>query len=125
MEYLFEYNDIFFFKVQQKLFYFLTVSDENSEKNVFINKDFYDEIIKKNYLEIKDPQVNTCYNVFDNRNGNSGYNSYGKGIEDSMNKPDKNRYFLILLKKITIFFFLINYYESIKLFIKYKLFIYE
>jgi len=89
MDYLFQYNDIFFFKIQQKLFYFLTVADDNSDKNVFINKDFYDEIIKNHYLDIKTPYPNN--NDYDNKNGNSNYNSYGNVIKNGINnKPEKN-----------------------------------
>jgi len=95
MDYLFQYNDIFFFKIQQKLFYFLTVADDNSDKNVFINKDFYDEIIKNHYLDIKTPYPNN--NDYDNKNGNSNYNSYGNVIKNGINnKPEKNRYFLFI-----------------------------
>eukprot|EP00833_Pecoramyces_ruminatium_P006729 jgi/Orpsp1_1/1180761/evm.model.c7180000074572.1 len=89
MDYLFQYNDIFFFKIQQKLFYFLTVSDDNSDKNIFINKDFYDEIIKNNYLEIKGPYPNNDMNC-DNKIGGSNYNSFEKSINENMNKRDKN-----------------------------------
>jgi len=82
MESIFEDNDIFFFKVQQKLFYFLTAFDDKSEKNVFINKDFYDEIVKKNYLEIQEPQVLSYAKIYDNKNGSSSNDLYEKAIED-------------------------------------------
>ncbi|OUM63872.1 hypothetical protein PIROE2DRAFT_20617 [Piromyces sp. E2] len=99
MDSLFQNSDIFFFKIQQQLFYLLTISDDNPEKNVFVNKDYYDEIIKKNYLAIKDVSPNNNNDNNNNNNNNNGYdnsiqdknyNSY-KNKYDNLSQPDRNR----------------------------------
>jgi len=91
MDSLFQNSDIFFFKIQQQLFYLLTISDENPEKNVFVNKDYYDEIIKKNYLAIKDVSPNNYNNNgYDNSIQNKNYKGYNSGY-DGLNQPDRDR----------------------------------
>ncbi|ORX87038.1 ankyrin [Anaeromyces robustus] len=92
MDSLIQYSDLFFFKIQQKLFFLLTVSDDNPEKNVFVSKEFYDEIIKKNYLEVKDKYITNYDNASDASKSNGSIQNYNVNNRNiyEINRLDNN-----------------------------------
>jgi len=89
MDSIFQYSDIFFFKIQQRLFYLLTISDDNPNKNVFVSKEYYDEVIKKNYLVIKDVYYDK-YEDYDSKSSNTSQ-SKNYSYRNNYNTLDINR----------------------------------
>ncbi|ORX59998.1 hypothetical protein BCR36DRAFT_394454 [Piromyces finnis] len=80
-------SDVKFFKVQQQLFYLLTVSDDNPEKNVFINKEFYEEMLKKNYFVDTDCYGNNTFNYYYNFKLIEENRNYHKYFKDFKTEP--------------------------------------